>query len=119
MDLLSITHLPATLAGVLVASPMALSARRVLQRVEKASGPLSRRANIMFVVLVPIVSTVAATAAGAVLGWRMGASDAWVGGVWGSVGGVISPFMWPSVRKALRSRLSRDTPTSCEGGSDA
>lgn len=119
MDLFSLTHLPATLAGVLVASPMALSARRVLQRVEKASTPLSRRANILFVVLVPIVSTVAAAAAGAVLGWKAGASDAWVGGVWGSVGGVISPFIWPSGRKALRSRLSRDTPTSCKGGSDA
>lgn len=95
--------------GVLVGAPLANRLQSFYDTVEVAVtprlNPKQRVAWALFeAVTVPLTATTFATFGGGLLGWRL--SDPYVGATWAAVGGVVSPYLWPSVRKALQRQAS-------------
>lgn len=89
------------LLGVCVGLPVANSLQGLYDKVDR-QGDLSWRWDLFTAATIPLTATTFAAVLGAVLGWRL--DDAWVGGTWAAVGGVVSPYLWPSVLKSLRAK---------------
>jgi len=90
--------------GVVVGSPLATRLQALYSEVERRAGSLSWQWDLFTLVTIPLTSTAGAVLGGALLGWRL--SDPWVGATWAAAGGIVSPYLWPSVLKALRSKAS-------------
>lgn len=99
----------AALAGACLGVPLSRLLHQAFVASEKVWGGFDRRHHLVHTALLPLAVVGVGVFAGSVLGWRSTASDAWIGGVWGAVGSVTSPYVWPSIRAAARRAITGES----------
>ena len=108
------------LAGTAIGGTLAPGVVAMHKRLEAELGDMPRWADVAALVGGVGAAVVVATACGAVLGWRSDAlaHDPYIGAVWGFVGGITGPSLWPSVRglvvEAVRARVGAKSDGASE-----